>query len=298
MERNGGMEEKGLRQPVLFVVGKDADERGKIRQTLTDAGMAVLALESLAAAAGLLESGAACDLLVIAGDSVDDVGKLDRILENSGASPRVILCGSDPEGKAALCCLNRGAVDFLGKPFDRDALLGAVESALGGEYAVEPSGAGIVAERPVRGWIELTATSRLEQLRRLERFSEMLFNSSLPEKVREDLQLAVEEVGRNAVEWGNRFDPDKRVHVSYCRFDDRIVIKVEDEGDGFTPEAVPDPTADPAKSLQERTKAGKRPGGYGVYLIQKLVDQVVYSEKGNAVLMIKYLPTAEPAAAP
>ncbi|MDR1611330.1 MAG: ATP-binding protein [Planctomycetota bacterium] len=290
------MEKKGLRQPVLFVVEKDADDREEIRRILTDAGMTVLAPESLDAAAGLLESGAVCDLLIIAGDGIDSDGILDRILEKFGASLRVIHCGSDPEGKAALYCLNRGACDFLRKPFDRDALVGAVESALGGEFAADPVGEGIVAERPVLGWIELTATSRLEQLRRLERFSEMLFNSSLPEKVCEDLQLAVEEVGRNAVEWGNRFDPDKRVHISYCRFDDRIVIKVKDEGEGFTPGAVPDPTADPARSLQERMKAGKRPGGYGVYLIQKLVDQVVYSEKGNTVLMIKYLPEVEPAA--
>lgn len=94
------------------------------------------------------------------------------------------------------------------------------------------------------------------------------------------------------MEWGNRFSPDKRLHVSYCLFDDRVVIKVEDEGEGFTPKSVPDPTANPVKTMQDRQNAGKRPGGYGVFLIQRLVDDIVYNEKGNAVLLIKYLPTA------
>ncbi len=105
--------------------------------------------------------------------------------------------------------------------------------------------------------------------------------------------MAVEEVGRNAVEWGNHFDPDKQVHVSYCVFDDRVIIKVEDEGEGFTPKEVPDPTTNPLQTMRDRLSAGKRPGGYGVYLIQKLVDDIVYNEKGNVVLLIKYLPETE-----
>jgi serine/threonine-protein kinase RsbW len=136
----------------------------------------------------------------------------------------------------------------------------------------------------------LTASSELEQFRRLQRFSDALFATRLPNDVCEDLKMAVEEVGRNAVEWGNHFASDKQVHISYCLFDDRVVIKVEDEGDGFAPGSVPDPTADPVKTMHDRVNAGKRPGGYGVFLIQKLVDEIVYNEKGNTVLLMKYLP--------
>ncbi|MDR0362921.1 MAG: ATP-binding protein [Planctomycetota bacterium] len=292
------MEDWTARQPMLFVIEEDAAEQENLRQALADANMTVLALDGIGAATRLADAGAACDLLIVAATAVEGrEDEFDRLLTAAGDKSKVIVYGLDPHGEAALHCLNRGACDFLPKPLDHNTLFAAVDTALGDEFHADPDSRGIVAQRPVLGWIELTASSRLEQLRRLERFSEMLFNSSLPEKVREDLQLAVEEVGRNAVEWGNRFDPDKQVHVSYIRFEDRIVIKVEDEGEGFSPEAVPDPTADPVKSLKERAELGKRPGGYGVYLIQKLVDEVVYSEKGNTVLMIKYLPAPEPAAA-
>ncbi|MCC8165705.1 MAG: ATP-binding protein [Planctomycetes bacterium] len=42
--------------------------------------------------------------------------------------------------------------------------------------------------------------------------------------------------------------------------------------------------------MRDRQSAGKRAGGYGVFLIRKLVDDIVYNEKGNTVLLIKYLP--------
>lgn len=105
--------------------------------------------------------------------------------------------------------------------------------------------------------------------------------------------MAVEEVGRNAVEWGNHFDPGKQVQISYCFFDDRVIIKVEDEGEGFAHSALPDPTRDPVGTMKQRVDAGKRPGGYGVFLIHKLVDETIYNEKGNVVLLIKYLPEQE-----
>ena len=192
-----------------------------------------------------------------------------------------------------LHCLNKGAMDFLSKPVDPVELANAAENALfadtdGGGSRFFPDA--IVASSHVSGWIEITAASKLEMFRRLQRFSDALFASRLPREVCDDLKMAVEEVGRNAVEWGNKFNPDKQVHVSYCLFNDRVVIKMEDEGEGFRPESVPDPTADPVKTMRERSEAGKRPGGYGVYMLQKLVDEVVYNEKGNTVLLIKYLP--------
>lgn len=280
---------------MIFLAERNPEEREAMQAIIGAAGFLVLPLDSLGGAVSLMENGAICDLAVIAADSMnDDVALFDRFLElGSTRPPPVVVCGVDPNAKLVLHCLNRGAADFLAKPFAPDELTQAVERALRRRGA--PGGAAgseaIVADSPIAGWIELTAPSELEQLRRLQRFSDALFASRLPKDVCEDLKMAVEEVGRNAVEWGNRFSPDKRLHVSYCLFDDRVVIKVEDEGDGFTPKNVPDPTADPVKTMQDRQNAGKRPGGYGVFLIQRLVDDIVYNEKGNAVLLIKYLPT-------
>lgn len=277
---------------MLFLVDADPSERERVRNLLSEEGYAVIPLDSLAAARGLLEHKAVCHLLILSADALlDREAELDALLSLTSPAPPVIVSGFDPSGKHALHCLNRGACDFLASPFEDHEMLDAVAGALDGEFAGHGAKKdAIVASLPVSGWIELTSASQLEQLRRLQRFSDALFASSLPKDVCEDIKMAVEEVGRNAMEWGNRFNPDKQVHLSYCFFNDRIVIKCEDEGEGFKPQSVPDPTADPLKTLQQRQEAGKRPGGYGVYLIQKLVDEVVYNEKGNSVLMIKYLP--------
>lgn len=281
-------------QPIVFVVDKDADERETIRAAIEGLGCLAIPFASLEQASALLKSDAACSLVVVSTDALDDSREcFDKLLEAKNPPPEIIVTGVDPKAKVVLHCLNRGAVDFLPKPVDPAELANAVENVV---YRDADSTMtrffpdAIVASSHVTGWIEITAASKLEMFRRLQRFSDALFASRLSQEVCEDLKMAVEEVGRNAVEWGNKFNPDKQVHVSYCLFKDRVVIKVEDEGEGFAPQNVPDPTADPIKTMRERSEAGKRPGGYGVYMLQKLVDEVVYNEKGNTVLLIKYLP--------
>ncbi len=280
---------------MVFVIEKGAAEREAMRAAIAGIGCAVIPFDSLDAAIGLLGHGAACDLAVLSTNTLNgNPDRFDQFLAARRPPPAVIVCGVDSAAQLVLHCLNRGARDFLTAPVGEEELIRAVEDALARDVAHPASGhtRAIVASSPISGWIELTASSELEYFRRVQRFSDALFASRLPANVCEDLKMAVEEVGRNAVEWGNRFDPGKRLHVSYCMFDDRVVIKVEDEGEGFTPKNVPDPTADPLKTMRDRQSAGKRPGGYGVFLLQRLVDEVVYNEKGNTVLLIKYLPEA------
>ena len=102
------------------------------------------------------------------------------------------------------------------------------------------------------------------------------------------VRIILEEGGRNAIEWGNRFNAEKAFRISYRHFNDRVVLKFEDEGEGFDPTARVDPTADP-EHLAKREAAGKRPGGYGIHMLHALMDKVAYSEKGNVVVMTKYL---------
>ena len=89
------------------------------------------------------------------------------------------------------------------------------------------------------------------------------------------------------MEWGSAGGRGTNVRVSYCYFPDEIVFKVQDEGPGFDPDSVPDPTIDPIGHIARRAREGKRSGGYGLYIVRKLMDRVIYSEKGNAVLFSK-----------
>jgi serine/threonine-protein kinase RsbW len=99
------------------------------------------------------------------------------------------------------------------------------------------------------------------------------------------VKLAYEEAVTNAVKHGNCNDPSKHVHIRYYVDAHRVVIMVRDEGCGFCPDEVPDPTAD--ENLE-------RPSGRGIMLMSAYMTKVVFSPAGNEVWMLKENPSANP----
>jgi len=95
------------------------------------------------------------------------------------------------------------------------------------------------------------------------------------------IKLALEEALTNAIKHGNRNDPHKCVVIRYSIGRDRAVIMVRDEGNGFEPDAIPDPTMD--DNLE-------RPNGRGLMLIHAYMSKVRYNEAGNEVWMLKEKP--------
>ena len=92
------------------------------------------------------------------------------------------------------------------------------------------------------------------------------------------LQTRIEEALVNAIKHGNQLDPDKYVEVSFQVTCERFDIRIVDEGPGFNPEDVPDPTA--IENIE-------RPCGRGLLLIRGFMDEVKYHGRGNIVTMIK-----------
>ena len=93
------------------------------------------------------------------------------------------------------------------------------------------------------------------------------------------VRLAFEEALVNAMKHGNRMDPRRFVRLAYRISEECVEIRVTDEGVGFQPCGVPDPTRD--ENLQ-------RPCGRGIMLMRSYMDEVDYSPSGNEVLMVKY----------
>jgi anti-sigma regulatory factor (Ser/Thr protein kinase) len=82
--------------------------------------------------------------------------------------------------------------------------------------------------------------------------------------------------------------------VTYVRTTRAIVYLIQDPGKGFSFDAIAhaaiaNPPGEPARHLEIRAEQGVRPGGFGILLTRNLVDELIYSEKGNEVLFIKYL---------
>lgn len=149
----------------------------------------------------------------------------------------------------------------------------------------------VMAARPE--WISLRVTCSLMTVERLTGFMTAM-RSDVPETVREDLLFAFREVLMNAMEHGAGFDPDKVVDVSAVRTERAVVYYFRDPGLGFDAGAISNPSiaspaSDPIAHLDYRAAQGLRPGGFGMLLVRQLVDEVMYSETGNEVLLIKHL---------
>lgn len=95
--------------------------------------------------------------------------------------------------------------------------------------------------------------------------------------IRFNVRVALCEALANAIQYGNGNDRSKAVDLVARYGPGAIEIRVTDEGAGFDPAAVPDPTL--PENLQ-------RSDGRGVFLIRKLMDEVRYNDKGNSVCMI------------
>ncbi|WP_442511601.1 ATP-binding protein [Novipirellula sp. SH528] len=92
------------------------------------------------------------------------------------------------------------------------------------------------------------------------------------------VQLAYEEAIVNAVRHGNRNARDKTVDVEMTCCNERVMIRIRDQGEGFDPEKVPDPRQECLLEV---------PGGRGVLLIGEVMSEVYYNDVGNEVTMIK-----------
>ena len=98
------------------------------------------------------------------------------------------------------------------------------------------------------------------------------------------VRLAIEEALVNAIKHGNQMDPSKSVRIA-CRIAaSRIRIEIEDQGEGFQPSEVPDPTAD--ENLE-------RPCGRGIMLMRAFMTSIEYNAAGNRVILEKHR-SAEP----
>jgi len=131
---------------------------------------------------------------------------------------------------------------------------------------------------------ELVIT-RLEEVRLVQaEVKEALQASRFDDREQFGVELALEEALVNAIKHGNQLDDGKKVLVRYEVTPERFDIRIEDEGPGFNPGDVPDPTA--PENLE-------RPCGRGLLLIRNFMTDVRYHGRGNVVTMYKLRSSSE-----
>jgi serine/threonine-protein kinase RsbW len=129
------------------------------------------------------------------------------------------------------------------------------------------------------GFTDVTIPSDTAEARRLQEVIEQhLAARRASDQEIFSVRLALEEALVNAIKHGNQMDRAKRVFISYRFVDNRFEIQITDEGSGFDPNDVPDPTA--VENLE-------RPCGRGLMLMRHYMTEVAYNERGNSVSMAK-----------
>lgn len=153
--------------------------------------------------------------------------------------------------------------------------------------------AGIEVVSAVPEWIELRMPADLSALPHLEKLlTQLAFD--LPEEIGEAIKYSCREMLANAVEYGCRLDRAKRVEVRFLRLKRAVICRIRDPGDGFAPAqlrhaAINNPDDSPLQHAFVREKNGLRPGGFGILLTSQLVDELVYNERHNELVFVKYL---------
>ena len=194
---------------------------------------------------------------------------------------------SDDTPATLLQAVRDEAVEYLRKPVDPPAVVQLVRQVL---ERPAPRPIEVVSARPE--WVELVVPCTREAVERVHGVVAHL-DADLPADAREAIAYAFRELLMNAVEWGGKLDPKRTVRISYLRAQRMVLYRIADPGTGFRLEdldhaAITHPD-DPVEHVAIRDRKGLRPGGFGLVMVRATVDELIYNEKRNEVVFIKYL---------
>jgi CheY-like chemotaxis protein/anti-sigma regulatory factor (Ser/Thr protein kinase) len=217
----------------------------------------------------------------------DGLDFLDQLrLDHPELKTIMITAFGTPE--AVLGALRKKVCDFLVKPFSIADIRAAVSTALDEASPIEIE---VLSAEP--HWVQLRVPCDLGAVPLLQKLLVQL-KADLPEDTREAIAYAFREMLNNAIEHGGKLDPAKYVEVLCVRLKHAIIYWIKDPGEGFDPgslehAAVNNPANDPFRHVSVRDEKGLRAGGFGILMTNQLVDELVYNERRNEVMFIKYL---------
>ena len=230
-----------------------------------------------------------CDLVVAGqGRNGFDGMKLLRRMRAIRPESKIIVTG-EPSPECALAAMRARAYSYFHKPLAAGPLAEMAHQAL--ESSSWQNDVKVVSA--CRQWISLEVRCKLDAAERAVHLIGEL-ETDMPQETWEDVATAFRELLLNAIEHGGKSDARKRVKVKLLHTARALIVHLHDPGKGFSLEsvrhsAVCNPTDSPTRHLEIRAEAGQRPGGFGILMARNLVDDLVYNERGNEVVFVKYL---------
>jgi anti-sigma regulatory factor (Ser/Thr protein kinase)/ActR/RegA family two-component response regulator len=272
----------------LLVVDADPAVHDSLNRLLQREGRQILDVYDGAAALECARR-IPCDL-VVAGQTPNGIDGV-QLLRRLGAlrpAPRVILCG-DHDPASVIAAIGARAFSYFHNPLPQGPLADMAQLAL--DSASWRDDVKLVSASPE--WVALDVRCKLDAAERTTQFVREM-EADLPHAACEDVAAAFRELLFNAVEHGGKCDPRKHVRVSLLRTGRALMVHVQDPGQGFSMDLLPhaainNPDDSPTRHVDLRAEHGQRPGGFGILMARSLVDEIVYNERGNEVMFVRYL---------
>jgi DNA-binding response OmpR family regulator len=277
-------------QPNRILIADDEDSiRELLSRALTEKGYAVETAKDGAEALERVERQQySLVLLDIWMPRVNGLEVLSKLHARS-SPPRVIVMTADNTPETLLHAVKEEAYQCMAKPFSLHSMTDLVDRVLSSSSqapAIE-----VISAQPQ--WIQLLVPCERETVERIESFL-MSIRTEMPEKMRHEVGQAFHELLINAIEWGGKLDPNRRVYIGCIRTRRMILYRISDPGHGFRLEgldhaAINNPNDNVLRHIEIREQKGLRPGGFGLLLTRALVDELIYNEARNEVVFLKYL---------
>ena len=228
--------------------------------------------------------------LIITGHSTSAVEDVELLRKIRSVRPhtRLIILTDESTPSDVLDSMRAHAFSFFSVPYREDHLTEMIRFAM--ESSVWDDGIELISGTPE--WIRIHASCQERTANRLLQFLREM--SELPPLECEQVGGAFREMLMNAIEHGGQLDPEKRVEIEYVRAKHMIACRIADPGPGFSLDEIPHaaiahPLDDPIGHITIREELGLRPGGFGILMSKNLVDELIYNQEGNEVLLVKYL---------
>ncbi len=188
----------------------------------------------------------------------------------------IVVSSEEANNQGIIKAFKLGAANFLRRPYDDDELRNIVEKTLGYKlrFVEDLKVMPFVHEK-----IEFELPSDLSLMNGVLHFlHERVAQLGVIRPESSNLFIALDEAFVNAVKHGNKGDTGKLVRITAEISSKEARFTIEDEGDGFKVNEIPDPL-DPANLFKT--------SGRGVLLIYNIMDEVAYNERGNSLTMVK-----------
>jgi CheY-like chemotaxis protein/anti-sigma regulatory factor (Ser/Thr protein kinase) len=199
-----------------------------------------------------------------------------------------LIITADDTSESLLSAIKKQAYGYVRKPFDRHEIVDLVEEAL---EAPEVPPIEVISAKP--DWLELSVPCSRSAAERIQQFMRQM-EPRLPDETASSISQCFRELLMNAVEWGGQLDSSRRVRIAYLHTPRMVQYRIADPGPGFQTDHLEHAAAgqqegDVVTHTRIRDEKGIRQGGFGLLMVRAMSDELIYNEKQNEVVFIKYL---------